>query len=125
MDASAPLGAALRNETTRGRRGPGRTQRQRANRPWRRRWSSIVAAILSILGGPSSAASAADRYAVVITGASAAPAYAEKYDRWRNALVATLTHRFGYPDDHVLALGDGLPSASMKPTKENIQHLFA
>ena len=31
-----------------------------------------------------------DQYALVVTGASGGDAYAQKYDRWRVALVSTL-----------------------------------
>jgi hypothetical protein len=68
--------------------------------------------------------SAADRYAVVITGASAGQVYAEKYDRWRNVLAATLRQRFGYPDDHVFVLADTSGPAATKATKQNIQSVF-
>jgi hypothetical protein len=51
-------------------------------------------------------ASAADRYAVVVTGASGGPAYAEKYDRWRRAFVTILRDQFAYPDDHIVVLAE-------------------
>src|SRR5690349_16648864 len=35
-------------------------------------------------------AQAADRFVVLVSGASAGAPYAEKYDGWRNAFVATL-----------------------------------
>ncbi len=49
---------------------------------------------------------AAETYALVISGASGGPAYAEKYDRWRTALVTTLTAKFGYPNDRVVSFSE-------------------
>lgn len=48
----------------------------------------------------------ADNYALVISGASGGPAYAEKYNGWRTTLTTTLTSRFGYPDERVVSIGD-------------------
>ena len=68
---------------------------------------------------------AADRYAVVITGASGGPAYAEKYNRWRASLVATLKQRFRYPDDHVFALADVDGPGVARATRDNVRRIFS
>jgi hypothetical protein len=47
---------------------------------------------------------AADNYALIVSGASGGPAYAEKYHRWRTTLETTLTAKFGYPADRVVSL---------------------
>jgi hypothetical protein len=63
----------------------------------------------------------ADRYAVVVTGASAGPAYAEKYDKWRNSLVSTLKERFGYPDDHLFVLAEVEGPNVARSTRDNVR----
>jgi hypothetical protein len=63
----------------------------------------------------------ADRFALVITGASAGPAYAEKYDTWRNSLVTTLKQKFGYPDDHVFVLAEVEGPNVARSTRENVR----
>ena len=60
---------------------------------------------------------AAETYALVVSGASGGPAYAEKYDGWRNTLVTTLKSKFSYPDDRVLSLGNA--------SKDQIREAFA
>ena len=78
-------------------------------------WVTILAAPLA----------AADRYAVVITGAAGGAAYAEKYDTWRTALLATLRQKFNYPDDRLVALSD-LPGPNPAlATRENVRRVFA
>jgi hypothetical protein len=63
----------------------------------------------------------ADRYALVITGASAGPAYAEKYDKWRNSLVTTLNQKFRYPDDHLFVLAETEGPNVARSTRENVR----
>jgi hypothetical protein len=68
-----------------------------------------------------SRALAADRYAIVITGASGGEAYAAKYDGWRTSLVATLKQRFKYPDDHLFVLAEREGQDVAKATRENVR----
>jgi hypothetical protein len=82
-----------------------------------------IAVALWLLG--SAVADAADRYAVVITGASGGPSYAEKYNRWRASLVATLKQRFRYPDDHLFTLAELEGPGVVKATRENVRRVLA
>ena len=70
-------------------------------------------------------AGAAERYALVITGASGGSPYAEKYDAWRQTLVKTLTTTFEYPVGHLVVLaeqpGDGVGEA----TRENVRQAIS
>src|ERR1700730_4394361 len=66
----------------------------------------------------------ADRYAVVITGASGGDAYAEKYDKWRTSLVTTLKQKFKYPDDHLFVLAESEGQDVAKATRENVRNVF-
>src|SRR5262245_49123015 len=67
---------------------------------------------------------AADRYAVVVTGASGGPSYTDKYDRWRAALVTTLK-RFRYPDDHLFVMAEVEGPGVVKATRDNIRRVFS
>jgi len=84
----------------------------------------LACAALVVCGTPARAF-AADRYALVVTGASGGPEFARKYDEWRAALTAVLRARFGYPDDHVLVLADAESPSIRKPTRENVRAAIA
>ena len=64
---------------------------------------------------------AADRYAVVVTGASGGQVYAEKYDKWRTSFLATLKQKFGYPDDHVFVLAEQESGDASRATRDNVR----
>jgi hypothetical protein len=81
--------------------------------------------MLCFLSLAPAAASAADRYAVIITGATAAPQYAIKYDSWRVSFTNLLRTSFGFPRDHVVVLAEE-PADSEGPevkpsTRENVR----
>jgi hypothetical protein len=64
---------------------------------------------------------AADRYAVVVSGASGGSEYAQKYREWRIALTVLLHTRFGYPEDHVIVISEDSEPRVLKPTRENVR----
>ena len=70
-------------------------------------------------------ASAGDRYALVVTGASGGAQYAEKYDQWRNEFVQLLQGPLGYPEDHVLLLAEEEFAGAQKATRENVRSAVA
>ena len=69
----------------------------------------------------SATAQAADKYALVVTGASAGAPYAEKYDQWRTAFVKALRERFDYPRDHIVVLAEKEEPGVAAATRENVQ----
>ncbi|MEP7305461.1 MAG: hypothetical protein ABJA98_08100 [Acidobacteriota bacterium] len=73
----------------------------------------------------ASGARAADRYAVVITGASGGQGYAEKYDKWRSSFLLTLKRTFNYPDDHVFVLADTEGRTVGRATRDNVRRVFS
>ena len=81
---------------------------------------ALVAVLLTALP-----ADAGDRYAIVVTGASGGDTYAQKYDRWRAAFVATLRDKFGYAPDHVRVLAETDSEGVLKSTRENVQRVVA
>jgi hypothetical protein len=78
----------------------------------------MAVAVVCLSAIPSAAA---ERYALVVTGASGGPDYAAKYDGWRNSLVHTLTAKFGYPSDHVIVLAEEAGERVRKATRENVR----
>jgi len=67
---------------------------------------------------------AADRYAVVISGASGGSPYAEKYDAWRDRFVATLEDSLGYPRDHVVVLAEKAGPPARRATRDEVRTVF-
>jgi len=82
-----------------------------------------VACLLMLAG--ASPAFAAERYALIITGASGGSQYAEKYEIWRTSLVTTLTGGFGYPEDRVFVLGEEEGARVRTSTRENVRAALA
>ncbi len=70
-------------------------------------------------------ASAGERYALVITGASGGPDYAEKYDEWRSSFVQLLQGELGYPEDHVLVFAEEELAGAQKATRDNVRTAIA
>ena len=68
---------------------------------------------------------AADRYALIVSGAAGGDQYAEKYTAWRTAITATLVERFKYPADRVVVLADGDEPDVRKSTRENVRQALA
>jgi hypothetical protein len=81
---------------------------------------ALRVAIACLVLAAASSASAADRYALVITGASGGPQYADRYAAWRTKFVDALKDAFGYPDDHVVVLAEDAESAGRRSTRANV-----
>jgi hypothetical protein len=82
--------------------------------------SLLVAALLV-----SRAASAGDRYALVITGASGGDAYAQKYTAWRVAFTATLRDKFHYAPDRIIVLAENEGDGVQKATREHVRRALS
>ena len=92
--------------------------------PRRRSGVVLIAAVVAIAALVPARASAAERYALVVTGASGGEAYAAKYDAWRTAFVDTLRQRFGYHDDHVFILAEVESAGVLTATRENVRRVL-
>ena len=84
----------------------------------------VLIAVVAIAALVPARASAAERYALVVTGASGGEAYAAKYDAWRRAFVDTLRQRFGYHDDHVFILAEVESAGVLTATRENVRRVL-
>jgi hypothetical protein len=85
------------------------------------RLACVCALACVALVATSRVSAAGDRYALVVTGASGGPQYAEKYDEWRSAFVQLLQGPLGYPEDHVLVLAEEEFAGAQKATRENVR----
>jgi hypothetical protein len=83
-----------------------------------------VLALAFVLCAGARAAAAGERYAVIVTGASGGEAYAQKYQRIRDAFTTTLREQFTYPADHVIVLAEEESAGVLKSTRENVQRVF-
>ncbi len=84
------------------------------------RWAHTVICVCVVLMVARSA-SAGERYALVVTGASGGLPYAQKYLKWRTAFVHTLRDTFRYPEDHLLVLAEDEGEAVRKATSDNVR----
>ena len=64
---------------------------------------------------------AADKYALVITGASGGEEFAKRYDAWRTTMMSALTQKLGYPADHLIVLAEHQSDSVRKSDKENVE----
>ncbi len=92
----------------------------------------MVAAALLLTFSLASPASAGERYALVVTGASGGEPYAQKYTRWRVSFVDTLRGKFHYDPARLIVLGEALRSGAgqaedgVRPaTRENVRGALA
>jgi len=83
-----------------------------------RRCAAIAVAFL--LGSVASRATAGERYALVITGASGGDAYAQKYAKWRASFVETLRGKFHYDPQRLIVLAEP-PRAGSGPADGGVQ----
>src|SRR5262245_14973923 len=99
MDAAAPLGDAMRRFV---------------------RLSISVCLLLCLVEG----AAAAERYALVVSGASGGEKYAENQKKWIAELQSTLREKLSFPPAQltVLAEGGGQPDNA---TRENVSRVLS
>jgi hypothetical protein len=71
----------------------------------------------------ASPASAGERYAVIVSGASGGAKYAKQQETWRATLASTLSTNFAFVDGNVVVL-DEQSSGTSKSTAENVRRLF-
>lgn len=80
----------------------------------------VAAMALAVLAIGARAA-AADRYALIVSGASGGSQYAQRYDAWRDQLLSILRDQFGYPADHIQVLSDSPSPGTRRSTRENVR----
>lgn len=90
-----------------------------------RRVLALAALSLGLLTAAAGVARAGERYALVVTGASGGPQYAEKYDEWRSSFVQLLQGELGYAEANVLVLAEEEFAGARKATRENVRAAIA
>jgi hypothetical protein len=90
----------------------------------RRRLVAVGAILFGLLLRPDGAA-AADRFALIVTGASGGEEYAQKYVTWRNAFTRLLRERLAYPSDKILVLSEKEEPGVRQATREQIRSALA
>jgi hypothetical protein len=90
---------------------------RRTTRRTIRAGAALCVAILVATG----AAYGGERYALVVTGASGGPQYAEKYDNWRSSFVQLLQGPLRYPEDHVIVLAEEESAGTLAATRDNVR----
>ena len=83
-----------------------------------------MAVFLSVFLAFAASASAAERYVVIISGASGEPQYVQQYAAWCNALVTTFTNRMSLDPSHIRVLSEGA-GGEHAATAENTRRAFA
>jgi hypothetical protein len=86
-------------------------------------WFRVFVASLVICAAVP--AFAADRYAVVVTGALGTPEDGPKFNAWRSAFVGLLRETYGYPADRVVVLADEAGKGAARATRENVRSALA
>lgn len=66
----------------------------------------VRGAIFALLLAPC-AASASDRYALIVSGANGEATYVEQYGQWRQAASLALMEKLGFEGGHIFTLFDG------------------
>ena len=69
------------------------------------------------------AATAAQRYAVIINGASGGEKYAAQQKTWRSDLTVALKNKLVFPPANIVVFAEDAPD-SVVPTAENVRKLF-
>lgn len=81
------------------------------------------ALLLALLMLIPAAASAEDRYAVIVSGASGGEKYATQQQKWRDGLSTALKNTFLFPDANVVILSED-SAGTTRSTAENLRRLL-
>ena len=80
-----------------------------------------MAVLLVLVATP---AAAADRYALIVTGAHGEPTYEQQYAQWRQSTVTALLEKLGFDAAHVLTLFEG-GDAAHAATADGVRRAMA
>jgi hypothetical protein len=87
-----------------------------------RRWDLVIG-IWVLITLAATSVGAAERYVVIVSGASGGEKYAEQQKKWRSELTVFLTSNFSVPDANVVAL-DEESSGTAQATAQNVRALL-
>ena len=84
----------------------------------------LVAVALLLSSSLTVRASAAERYALIVTGAHGEPVYAEQYAQWRQSALTALLEKLAFDDSRILTLFDG-GDAAHNATADGVRRALA
>ena len=79
---------------------------------------------LAFLVASASSAHAGERYALIVTGASGAETYEQKYQTWRTTFTTTLVETFKYDPQRIITLAEHEAPGVQAATRENVRRAF-
>ena len=82
----------------------------------------IAVGVFALMAG--SEAAAQERWAVVLSGASGGPKYAEQMQEWRTTLASALVDRYGFAADKVRVFVDESVKTAEQGTAENVRKVL-
>jgi hypothetical protein len=88
------------------------------------RWPAAGGCLLALFLCCSAPALAAERYAIVVSGASGGDKYAAQQQTWREDLALALKTTLGFPEANVLVFSEAHDD-SLKATAENVRRVFS
>ena len=80
--------------------------------------------LLALLLSTATGAAAETRWAIIVSGASGGPKYAEQMRAWREGLKAALVDRYGFDAAHVRLLVDETVKTGDAATAENVRRVI-
>jgi hypothetical protein len=83
-----------------------------------------AAVIAGLLISIASVAAAEQRWAVIVSGASGGPKYAEQMKEWRATLQGALVERYGFTADQVRVLVDETVKTGESASAENVRRVI-
>ena len=89
-----------------------------------RRRATRAVVVLAALALASNAI-AEERFAIVLSGASGGPKYAEQMAEWRSGIRSALVDRYGFKADHVRVLVDESVKSEEQGTAQNVRNAMA
>ncbi len=81
----------------------------------------MLAGCLAVLVLAVEIGHAEKRFALIVSGASGGPPYADSYDAWRQAIVLALRDKHGFPERQIHALGERPGANTALASRANIE----
>ncbi len=92
---------------------------------WRlTRWLAAAMLVGSLVGLSGGRLEAAERFALIVSGASGGEKYAASYDAWRSSIVLALRDRHGFPERQLLVLAERPGANAATASRENVRRVF-
>lgn len=111
MDVAPPMGATVRDRTDR----QGTIHRKMGTTPF-----LVALATLLVASAPATLA-AAERYAIIVSGASGDPKFAATYDKWRAELTTIFRDKLKFDGEHLFVLGETASTGVLPASRQQLK----